>query len=82
MRYKIHKNEGYKVERKNKKHRIKEIATGLFVREFLYAKEADKEQRKFALGKGFNGWTPAFLVDIGSSRSFNGGDVYLDEEDI
>lgn len=82
MRYKIHKNEGYKVEQKNKKHHIKEIATGLFIQEFLYAKEANKESRKFALGKGFNGWTPAFLVDMGMSRSFNGGEMFLDEDDI
>jgi hypothetical protein len=82
MRYRIHKNEGYKVEQKNKKYHIKEIATGLFISEYLYAKEANKESRKFALGRAFNGWTPAFLVDMRSSRSFNGGNVYIDEEDI
>ena len=82
MRYKIHKNEGYKIEQIDNKHRIKEIATGLFISEYLYAKEASKESRKFALGKAFNGWTPAFLVDPRSSRSFNGGNEYVDEEDI
>ena len=85
MRYRIHKNEGYKVKQIDNKHHIKEIATGLFISEYLYVKEANKESRKFALGRAFNGWTPAFLVDPRSSRSFNGGNKYIeyiDEEDI
>jgi len=84
MRYKDHRNEGYKVERKGNRYHIKEIATELCITDYLYAKEANKENRKFALGKAFNGWTPAFLVDPILSRSFNGGSgiSYLDEEDI
>ena len=82
MRFRVHKNEGYKVEQKDSKYHVKEIATGLFISDFLSAKEANIESRKLALGKGFNGWTPAFLVDLRVSRSYNGGSMYIDEEDI
>ena len=79
MRYKIkeHTNEGYKIEKKEGKHHILEIGTQQYIAEYASAGEARTEARKYKLGKGFNGWTPPFMMGV--SVNYNGS-AYFDDD--
>ena len=58
----LFKSQGYKVEKKEKKWNIKEVATNQFLGSYEYMKQADHSARQFNLGKGFSGWTPSFML--------------------
>ena len=58
----LFKSQGYKVEKKQNKWNIKEVATNQFLGSYEYMKQADNHARQFNLGKGFGGWTPSFMV--------------------
>lgn len=58
----VFKSQGYKVVKRQKQFKVKEIGTQQFLGTYEYAKEANDQVRQFNLGKGFNGWTPNFLL--------------------
>ncbi len=86
MRHKIkdHVNNGYKIEKKNNRHHLKEIATNHYISDYGYSTEAKEVVNKYKLGGGFNGWTPAFMTSNGASFSLpiNRIDEEIDEEDL
>ena len=87
MRHKIneHVNGGYKIEKKNNRHHLKELATNQYISDYGYSTEAREVINKYKLGGGFNGWTPGFMVDSGSKYSNIvdiDDDVEFDEQDI
>ena len=67
-------SQGYKVVKSQKKYKVKEVASRQFLGSYEYIKEANDQVRQFNLGKGFNGWTPSFMVEgipITFSEPFN-----------
>ena len=55
-------SQGYKVVKSRKKYNVQEIGSGEFLGSYGYVKEANDQARQFNLGKGFNGWTPSFML--------------------
>ena len=82
MRYKIkeHVNEGYKVEKKNERYHIFEIATNQYIMDYASSKEAKNVTRQYKLGAGFNGWTPPFITGAPGVVSYS-VDIDDDEEE-
>ena len=84
MRYRIkeHVNEGYKVEKKNERYHIFEIATKQYIMDYASSKEAKNVTRQYKLGAGFNGWTPPFITGApGAVVNYSNADIddeYLD----
>ena len=67
-------SQGYKVVKSQKKYKVKEIASRQFLGSYEYIKEANGQVRQFNLGKGFNGWTPSFMLEripVTFSEPFN-----------
>jgi|TARA_R110000851_G_scaffold41334_1_gene103802 hypothetical protein len=62
-RQKEYKSNGYKLEKiPGRKYHVRELATDQVVQTFGYITEAREAVRKYSLGSGFNGWTPAFFL--------------------
>lgn len=81
MRYREHRNLGYKTIRNKGKHQIKEVATGLIVGSFDYVTEVREESRAYKLGRGFNGWTPAFMMGEASTNvNYNQPPIDIDDD--
>ena len=67
-------SQGYKVVKSQKKYKVKEVASRQFLGSYEYIKEANDQVRQFNLGKGFNGWTPSFMLEripVTFSEPFN-----------
>ena len=58
----VYKSQGYKVVKRQKQFRVMEIGTQQFLGTYEYIKQANDQVRQFNLGKGFDGWTPPFLL--------------------
>ena len=81
MKYREHKNLGYKTIKSKGKHQIKELATGHIVGSYQYITEVREESRAYKLGRGFNGWTPAFMIGERPNVNYNQLNFHdLDEE--
>ena len=83
MRYGIkeHSNQGYRVEKKGDKHHIWEVGTQQYIAEYGSSSEAKAEVRRYKLGKGFNGWTPPFMMGTSTNMitDYNGSAYYDDD---
>ena len=77
---KEHNNEGYKIERKKGRHHIMEIGTNQFIADYGSSEEAKSVVRGYKLGKGFNGWTPPFMVGGPTVVQNYNGSAYLDDD--
>ena len=59
---------GYKIEKKDKKWRVIELATALVVGSYPTKREAQQLTRHLNLGGAFGGRTPNFFVDQKDQR--------------
>ena len=69
-------SQGYKVVKKRGRFEVRENETQQFLGSYEYIKQANDQVRQFNLGKGFNGWTPPFMLDKVPITSFRS----IDEE--
>ena len=59
---------GYRIEKKDKKWKVIEIATDMVVGAYSTKKEAQTLARHLNLGGAFGGRTPTFFVDQNDQR--------------
>jgi hypothetical protein len=53
----------YKIEKEDKQYKVVETATGYVIFTYTTQAEAKKMMKHLNLGGGFDGWSPAFILN-------------------